>query len=213
MLLWNAVKGKDAGAALFHTILLFTHETCLFSLLRNPSSSINPLTSARAARPSRKPDYFSVTHLHGLSVTYTHTFLRSPISQWGERSKWLHNWRREYQSNILQQLLNRTSHHRHRDWYAWSQVVIPLINLICSTDSSCAFVPVLLRNLCAPISFGPIWLYVLRQRSPSKSCSHSCAERSHPVYKFHFTPLPHTGGRIRFSVGPIFFPPAFFNSH
>lgn len=98
---WNAIKGKHTGAALFHTILLFTHETCLFSLLWNPSSSINPLTSACAACPSRKSDYFSVTHLHGFSVTYTHTFLRSPVSQWGERSKWLHSWRREYHSTIL----------------------------------------------------------------------------------------------------------------
>lgn len=92
VLLWNAVKGRHAGAALFHRILLFTHETCLFSLLWNAASSIYPLTSAHASHPSRKPNYFSVTHLHSFSVTYTHTFVRSPLSQWGERSKWLHHW-------------------------------------------------------------------------------------------------------------------------
>lgn len=132
------------------------------------------------------------------SLSRTHTFLRSPISQWGERSKWLQNWGGNKNlvkfwwlcfsfRTSLQQLLNRTLCNRHCDCYAWSQI----INLICSSNSSLVLSPVLLRNLGAPILIGNISVYVLRQRSPPKSCSHSSVECPHLVYKFHFTPLPH----------------------
>lgn len=181
------------------------------------------LRAPRTARPRREPDYFSVTHLHRFSVTYAHisevpdlTVRRESQMSPKPRAEKKKN-KKQTQTFLVplfhgqerltgapeQDLTQRTSWPMTGDLHLITSCNSSLVTIMFLLDAYYALSSLLLRNVQAlqkaPNAVcGGNWplllVCVLRQRSPSKSCSHWCVERSHP---FHFTPHPRTGGRIK----------------
>lgn len=183
------------------------------------------LQRARTARLRGEPDYFSVTHLHWFSVKYARILKgsRSHSEVRDSNVSKTKGGKKESQTFLVplfpgqerfggapeQDLMLRMSRRMTGDLItSCNSSLAPVMFL---PDVSFPLSALLLRNVENWALFS---VRVLKQPSPSKSGSHWRVERSHPVYKFHFTPHPHTGGRVKQgSQMSLFFPLAFLNSH
>ena len=193
-LAWSSAGGpRQQRLNVLLQLLLSAHETCLFSLLWDSAASWSP-PNVRVRLVHAEGLLISQWRICTASPSRTHTFLRLPISQWGERSKCLQSWgwKKETQTFLVSLFHGQERFYRR-------PLTRPLATAVGNDDWWLALDHQLSSLFSSRrVPAWCLWRFV-SPPAPNAVCVESWTlfpalsiKEPHPVYKLHSTPDPHT---------------------